>query len=168
MTNPTPIDVLEAYKIALDTRNLEIKLFWQRSNYFLVLNTAIGTAFFAIESDRLQLALSFLGALVALLWFCVNLGGKFWQSRWEQQLHVEEETLNVIPPLKLFSVGKTGLEKYVEDSWDQSYPRWRIDRRLWLRLVMKKPSVTLMMTYLSVIVILFWSAAVVLQFVCGT
>jgi hypothetical protein len=32
---------LEAYRTALATRNLEINLFWQRSNYFLVLNTAI-------------------------------------------------------------------------------------------------------------------------------
>jgi hypothetical protein len=28
----------DIFKMALDIRNLEISLFWQRSNYFLVLN----------------------------------------------------------------------------------------------------------------------------------
>src|SRR3972149_10785499 len=37
----------DAYKFAYDTRNFEISLFWQRSNYFLVLNTAIALAFFS-------------------------------------------------------------------------------------------------------------------------
>jgi hypothetical protein len=32
---------LEAYRVAKEARNLEIALFWQRSNYFLVLSTAI-------------------------------------------------------------------------------------------------------------------------------
>ena len=33
----------ELYKIAIQTRNLELGFFWQRSNYFLVLNTALAT-----------------------------------------------------------------------------------------------------------------------------
>src|SRR5207248_3234570 len=41
------LSLVDAYKIALETRNLEINLFWQRSNYFLVLNTAIAVGFFA-------------------------------------------------------------------------------------------------------------------------
>ncbi|ENN6985946.1 hypothetical protein ACAB91_004506 [Vibrio parahaemolyticus] len=42
------IDDLEAYKIALETRNMEIKLFWQRSNYFLALNAALALGFFRL------------------------------------------------------------------------------------------------------------------------
>jgi hypothetical protein len=38
---------LEAYRVARDTRNFEIKLFWKRSNYFLVLSTATAAGFFS-------------------------------------------------------------------------------------------------------------------------
>lgn len=37
---------MEAYRVAKETRSLEINLFWQRSNYFLVLSTAIAAGFF--------------------------------------------------------------------------------------------------------------------------
>jgi hypothetical protein len=39
---------LEAYRVAKEARNLEITLFWQRSNYFLVLSTAIAAGFFSL------------------------------------------------------------------------------------------------------------------------
>lgn len=38
---------------ALDTRNFEISLYWQRSNYFLVLNTALAVGFFFGQGARL-------------------------------------------------------------------------------------------------------------------
>src|SRR4051812_47823163 len=82
---------LDAYKTALETRNFEIKLFWQRSNYFLVLNTAIGTGYFALGDDHhYAILLAAFGVLMSWLWLLVNLGSKFWQSRWEQQLEIVE------------------------------------------------------------------------------
>jgi hypothetical protein len=80
----------DLYKIALDTRNMEIGLFWQRSNYFLVLNTAIAVGFFK-TTEKYQLLMSFVGFCVALLWFSVNLGSKYWQSRWEFRLYEAEK-----------------------------------------------------------------------------
>ncbi len=76
----------DKYRTVLETRNLEIRLFWQRSNYFLVLNTALGTGFFVVKGDGFALLLSILGVVGSTLWLCVNLGSKFWQVRWEQQL----------------------------------------------------------------------------------
>ena len=35
------LDNLEAYKIAIETRNFEIKLFWQRSLFFAVFISVI-------------------------------------------------------------------------------------------------------------------------------
>ena len=148
---------LEAYKTALETRNFEIHLFWQRSNYFLVLNTAIGTGFFAIKSDRFALLLGSLGLLASVLWLCVNLGSKFWQSRWEQQVEDQEKLLS--PTFdKFFAVDKDDLQKIVKRSL-ADVPRWRLDRRLWYQGVRKRPSVSLMMTYLSCAFVLFWSVA---------
>lgn len=42
---PRQITSAEIYKMALDTRNLEINLFWQRCNYFLILNSALAYAY---------------------------------------------------------------------------------------------------------------------------
>lgn len=56
---------LEAYRTAIQARNLEIGLFWQRSNYFLVLNTAIAVGFFSLEDDVFALLFGAMGLVVA-------------------------------------------------------------------------------------------------------
>lgn len=93
--NPDSIGPRELYKVLIDTRNQEINLFWQRSNYFLVLNTAIAVGFVHIEDGKpIRLVLAFLGFAASVLWFGVCLGGKYWQTRWEQRLlEFEEENL---------------------------------------------------------------------------
>jgi hypothetical protein len=80
----------EIYRTALETRNLEINLFWQRSNYFLVLNTALAVGFLNVKDGEYSLVLAIFGAIVSGLWFQVNLGSKYWQSRWEHRLSVVE------------------------------------------------------------------------------
>ena len=82
---------LEAYRVAKEARNLEITLFWQRSNYFLVLSTAIAAGFFSLHDAKYALPLAIFGLVVGLLWIAVNLGSKFWQSRWEHRLRLAEE-----------------------------------------------------------------------------
>lgn len=83
----------ELYKIAIATRTLEIQMFWQRSNYFMVLNTAIAVGFFSQRDTFLAATLAAVGAIVSLLWYFVNLGGKFWQSRWEERVAILEKRL---------------------------------------------------------------------------
>jgi hypothetical protein len=121
---------LHAHDIALATRNFEIKLFWQRSNYFLVLNTAVAVGFFSQTSSSWRsLALCLFGAGVAVLWVMINLGSKFWQSRWERRLELIE---NQLPPeLRLFSAGWPTLRRDVLSSLARPYrKRGRIRRRL--------------------------------------
>jgi len=84
---------LEAYRVAKEARNLEITLFWQRSNYFLVLSTAIAAGFFSLRDAKYALPLAIFGLVVGLLWIAVNLGSEFWQSRWEHRLRLAEEQL---------------------------------------------------------------------------
>lgn len=93
MTDKNNPSNFELYKIALDTRNLEIGLFWQRSNYFLVLNTATAVGFFFKAAEKYQIIIGLFGFFVALLWFGINLGSKFWQSRWEYRLAKTEKML---------------------------------------------------------------------------
>lgn len=151
---------LEAYRVAKATRDLEINLFWQRSNYFLVLSTAIAVGFFSLKdaSTKYALPLAIFGLLVALLWVAVNLGSKFWQSRWEHRLRLTEE--KVRPGMNLFSASWETVQNDVRQSF-------RFRKRgpmygVYARLVLLKPSVTFVMTLLSVLFVGFWTALLVL------
>ena len=156
---------LDAYKTALATRNFEIGLFWQRSNYFLVLNTAIATGFFVIDAKAYTVLLGVFGIVVSWLWLLVNFGSKFWQSRWEQQLEIEEDGLTQFDGF--FGQSGDKMREIVGASLDRSHRKWRYDRWGWYWAVKKRPSVSLMMTYLSVAFLVFWIAALVIAIVRG-
>ena len=151
----TEID-LEAFRTAKEIRNLEIGLFWQRSNHFLVLSTAIAAGFFTINNSNSThaLLLAMFGLVVAVLWFAVNLGSKFWQSRWEYRLWEAEKHLR--SDLNLFSAPWEIVKEDVRKAFEFR-PRGRV-HRLYTNLVMLKPSVTMMMTMLSASFALFWIA----------
>lgn len=157
---------LEIYKTALETRNFEIKLFWQRSNYFLVLNTAIAVGFISRdELDRLAFLLSLVGLVAAWLWVRVNLGSKYWQARWEHRLEVAEKQLP--GNWKLFSAGDRLREKDVRKGLDYDNPEnsWLVKR--YNNAVLKKPSVSKRMTALSAFFVVIWAIAAVVSGVCA-
>jgi hypothetical protein len=143
---------LEAYRVAKEARNLEINLFWQRSNYFLVLSTAIAAGFFSLREAKYALPLGFFGLLVGLLWIAVNLGSKFWQSRWEHRLRLAEGKLRA--DMNLFSASWETVQADVRQSFD--FRRRGPIHRMYSRLVLLKPSVSFMMTLLSVLFVGFW------------
>jgi hypothetical protein len=144
--------VLEAYRVAKEARNLEITLFWQRSNYFLVLSTAIAAGFFSLRDPKYALPLAIFGLAVAFLWVAVNLGSKFWQSRWENRLRVTEEQLR--PGMDLFSASWHTVQEDVRQSF--GFRRRGVIHRIYTRLVLLKPSVSFMMTLLSLAFVGFW------------
>lgn len=154
-----PLNSFEAFKIALATRNMEIELFWKRSNYFLVLNTAVAAGFFLDAAEEHRLALGIFGLVIAFLWLLVNAGSKFWQSRWEQRLHDLESKLN--PETKLFSSDWTEIHKDVTDSIEFSKHSWLRKSFDWL--VLAKPSVSLMMELLSLAFIVLWIVLVSME-----
>jgi hypothetical protein len=94
MCGDNNIPLQDLYKIALKMRNFEIKLFWQRSNYFLVLTSATAIGFFSLSNTIFAFALSIFGLLSSIFWFLVNSGSKYWQSRWEHRLYLIEAQLN--------------------------------------------------------------------------
>ena len=145
---------LEAYRVARDARNLEINLFWQRSNYFLVMSTATAAGFFSLRDPNYALPLAALGFVVGGLWLATNLGSKFWQSRWEHRLRVVEE--HVRPNLNLFSASWETVQDDVRRSFQ--FRRHNFVHRIYARLVLLKPSVSLVMTLLSLAFMLFWIA----------
>ena len=155
MSTENQISKEELYKIALETRNFEISMFWQRSNYFLALNTVVAVGFFSgsVKDHQFQaVSLSVFGIIVSLLWFLVNLGGKFWQSRWEHRLRLVEQ--GVSPEIEFFSADWKTIRKDVEASLN--FARHSRIPRFFDRLVLTKPSVSLMMILLSLVFVLLW------------
>ena len=151
----------ELYKIAIQTRNLEIGMFWQRSNYFMALNTAIAIGFFTQKAGPYGLILAALGAIVSLLWFFVNLGGKYWQSRWEQRASIYEK--EVAPDADLFSASKETIQTDVEVSLSRGnhtgFQKW-LDKQ-----ILKKPSVSYQMMVLSFFFVCFWVITIMVYMV---
>lgn len=89
---------LRRFDVALQTRQLEIDLFWQRSLFFWGF---ISAAFVAIavlkEQPVLSLLVSGFGLVVSVSWALVNRGSKYWQEQWESK--IEQEEKNVTGPL---------------------------------------------------------------------
>lgn len=154
------IEPKDTFKFVLDTRNFEITNFWQRSNYFLVLNSGLAVGFFNLKETTFAPVLAGLGILVSMLWFFVTLGSKFWQVHWESKLRELEKgylSSGILDRnLELFSQDSTTVKAEVKASLAREehglLARW-IDRQ-----VVKKPSVTLAMTSLALIFVCAWSA----------
>jgi hypothetical protein len=142
----------EKYKIALETRNLEIRLFWDRSNFFLALNTAIAVGFFSLNNRAYAPFLAFFGLVCSTLWVLANLGSKFWQARWEHKLAAIER--EAYPDAKLFSESYEEISAQVADSLSAQsrslFGKW-LDR-----CILRRPSVSRMAILLSAWFDLSW------------
>lgn len=151
----------ELYRLALDTRNFEIKLFWERSNYFLVLSTAAAVGFFTTDSAGEEIALALFGILISFLWFRVNLGSKFWQSRWEARLAILEKGL--APEAHLFAAPPEVIRGDVEASFGSGAHG---SARKWLNgLILEKPSVSITMFMLSGVFAGLWFVLLLISIV---
>ena len=145
---------VEAYKIALETRNMEIGLFWQRSNYFLVLNIALALGFFKTDVTSYSIALCLFGASSSILWLRVNFGSKFWQSRWEERLRVQEG--QIADDLNFFSASDTFIKKDVKDNISRGHTRNNWFKNWVDNQTLKRHSVSLNMTILSISFVVAW------------
>lgn len=148
----------EVYQIALATRNLEISLFWQRCNYFLLLNSALAYGYIQLRDEFLILPVTLLGLAVCVLWYRVALGSKYWQERWEAKLHqleLDYRQKGYFPrAVTLFSTPWQDIRKDVKDSLgsaNHSLFEQVIDNQ-----ILKKPSVTQSMVYLVLIFTASW------------
>ena len=163
MSDGDKLSKSELYKIALDTRNMEIGLFWQRSNYFLVLNTATAVGFFLKATEKYQMLIGLFGLIVAVLWLGVNLGSKFWQSRWEFRLREAEKSLE--QNIQYFSASWETINSDVEKSLN--FSNHNKLRKIIDKLVIMKPSVSFIMTLLSILFILLWLGLIIMSVWCN-
>lgn len=151
----TDIKALEAteLKVALDNRAFEIQLFWQRSNYFLVLMTALGVATFSVRDILLSPIVAMFATAASYFWFRTNLGSKFWQESWEVEVialakeqgirSFERPTSEVIEQVKAALDGGQGKQQ-------------NFVRRIVNTLIAKKYSVTHNMILFSMFSTTIW------------
>lgn len=116
----------ELYKISVETRNFEIGKFWERSNYMLILNTAIASGVLLVGTKSGVMLLAYCGVILSIVWSRLILGSKFWQARWEERLSKIEKQL-FAGNAKLFATTFEEAKADVRDSF-----RFR-DKKLLLR-----------------------------------
>ncbi len=153
-------DNRDLYKIALETRNFEISLFWQRSNYFLVLNMGLAFGFFKLteKNSPYLILISIIGLIASFFWYKVNLGSKFWQIRWEEKLNKIEKKLN--PDISFFATGDDVFDDVEENLDKEDYNTF--DKYINSQIE-KKPSVSRYMIKLSLLFVCSWLVLFILS-----
>jgi len=141
-------------KVALDNRAFEIQLFWQRSNYFLVLMTALGVATFSIKDIFFSPILAAFATIASYFWFRTNLGSKFWQESWE----VEVVTLAKEQKIRSFERPTSEVIEQVKNSLaTEEASNKRPFLRKWVnKRIVEKYSVTYNMILLSLFSTFLW------------
>lgn len=108
----------DALKIALETRTLEINLYWKRSTYFVAFISVVFIGFYNVDGKEqlLKTLLAGLGFLLSVLWYAANRASKFWQENWEA--HIKELSIKLGIPI-------FGIIKKPEHAWREmlsNYP----------------------------------------------
>ena len=77
--------LMKAYETAVETRKLEIELFWSRSLFFwgFIASAFIAYATLRRYSSDISVVVACFGFVCSVAWSLGNRGGKFWQESWE-------------------------------------------------------------------------------------
>jgi hypothetical protein len=99
--SPDPKKV-KAFDVAVDTRKLEIQLFWSRSIFFwgFIASAFVGYATLRQHDSDLSVVVACFGVVCSVAWTLVNRGSKYWQEAWETKV----ERLEPFATGPLFSV----------------------------------------------------------------
>lgn len=156
MANSTKATDPSELKIALDNRAFEIQLFWQRSNYFLVLMTALGIGAFTIKDPALSPVIALFATFCSYFWFRTNLGSKFWQESWEVEVVALAKELRI----RSFERPLPEVKAQVADSLSHGQDlETRSALRRWVdKQTLRKHSVTYNMILLSLVATAIWAA----------
>jgi Flp pilus assembly protein TadB len=116
----------EEYETSLDTRKLEIRLFWQRSLFFWGFIAAAFIAFstlYGYYHKGYAILIAGFGVICSLVWTLANRGSKRWQENWESKVDILEKELSsnlfsVVEPLqkkkpKIYMARKYSVSKLV-------------------------------------------------------
>lgn len=127
------------FDVSLQTRNLEIELFWKRSLFFWGFISAAFIGYAALRQSDLRILVACFGMVCSCAWTLVNRGSKYWQEAWETKVG-------------RYELPVTGV-LFEEEEEAQSY------KGCWLRG--RKYSVSKLAIALSDYVSLLWLAVVI-------
>jgi hypothetical protein len=94
----------EYLQIALDTRELELNLLWQRSLFFVGFVVAAAAAIpDLVKSDDYWLLtiVTGVGLISSIGWVMINMASKYWAENWETKIFQNSEIKTLFQPLKL-------------------------------------------------------------------
>jgi hypothetical protein len=74
------------FDVAVQTRNLEIELFWKRSVFFWGFISAAFIGYAALRQSEVRTLLACFGLVCSFAWTLVNRGSKYWQEAWETKV----------------------------------------------------------------------------------
>ncbi|PBC73455.1 hypothetical protein SAMN02745108_01136 [Fibrobacter intestinalis] len=108
----------KAYERAAQTREFEIKLYWERAKYFWAFITTIYVAYYNVLIsiyDKAHgkfplLVLSGLGLFFAIAWILVAKGSKHWQENWEHHIALLEDKVTG-PLFKIYKANSFSVSK---------------------------------------------------------
>ena len=141
------------HETALKLRNFEIELFWKRSNYFLLLNSAIFIAFFSKDLTA-KLLICAVGTVVCWYWYQTNLGSKFWQERWESAVDTTESSFYESNGDSISFFNGEDVKTVVDINLSKANSRW--EKKVFKKQILKQPSVSFTMIKLSIFFGLVW------------
>ncbi|MFH0803143.1 MAG: hypothetical protein V2A78_12275 [bacterium] len=80
--------LMKAYETAVETRKLEIELFWSRSLFFwgFIASAFIAYAELHRFGSDISVVIASFGLVCSLAWSLGNRGSKFWQESWETKV----------------------------------------------------------------------------------
>ncbi len=103
----------EVYRAVTDHFRQDLREFFSRSNFFLVAEAALLSAFYAIQSklisppDQVNIgdlwsnkALALAGLLLTVIWLLVSCSSAFWIRRWRREVKTISEDLSNIRSYK--------------------------------------------------------------------
>ncbi len=110
-------DPAEALRVAIQARNLEIALLWQRSLFFWGFIASAFAGYLAIRNTHQFVAMlvACFGLVCSLSWTLINRGSKFWYENWEAKVKRLEGPV-VRPLFALVEPAKPG-----SDPWLRGY-----------------------------------------------
>lgn len=132
------------FDAALQTRNLEIDLFWKRSLFFWGFIASAFVGYAALHSD-IRIVIACFGMVCSFAWSLLNRGSKYWQENWEQKVEKLESAL--FPPPKNHTLF--------------SHQEQREDKGVWLSA--RKYSVSKLVIALSDYAFLMWLGIVIYE-----
>ncbi|MBF0552411.1 MAG: hypothetical protein HQK60_18010 [Deltaproteobacteria bacterium] len=86
--------IMKQYETAVETRKLEITLFWTRSLFYWGFIASAFIAYAKLHNDsKIAIIVACFGLVCSVAWTLANRGSKFWQETWEMKVEQAEKSL---------------------------------------------------------------------------